>query len=140
MSVYEISLLAVGINTFLNYSIGKPGPEFSPYEIFSFYTVWLSKNRLKKTGLLNNYLIQLSENCKDKPLYQVLEIKKDFDRIVYNSAEPFFTWERMVGMCSICTGFWISLITGICFTQNFVHLIYIVVISHVAIRLLNKFL
>lgn len=141
MSVYEISLLATGINLLINYCIGKPGSEFSPYEIFSGYTVWLSKRRLKILGLYNQYENQVRENFKTTNYrHERVSLINDFDKVIYSAAEPFFTWERAAGMCSICTGVWVSIITGLLFTFNFVALLTIVVTSHIATRILNKLL
>jgi hypothetical protein len=139
--IYEISLLAASISIFINYIIGKPGSEFSPYEIFSGYTVWLSRHRLITVGLYESYWFQCVESCKRaKTKHELVTIKNDMRRVYYNAAEPFFTWERAFGMCVICTGFWVSLITGLCFTRNFVDLLQIVVFSHLGIRILTKFL
>lgn len=62
----------------------------------------------------------------------------DFNVMLYQAAEPFFTWERALGMCVVCTGVWVSLIFGLLFTQNFLDLLIIILISHILIRLLNK--
>lgn len=96
----------------------------------------------------------MSESCEDKrqPKYLEIETKNDFKKILYNAADPFFTWERAIGMCSVCTGFWVSLIFGIIiiffipliigFTviQDFSIIIGIIVTSHISIRILNKIL
>jgi hypothetical protein len=139
MSIYELALLSACTTIFINYCIGKPGSEFSPYEIFSSYTVWLSKRRLKKVKLFNTYYPQLIDSINTaKTDSQVISIRKDFDIILYNSASPFFTWERAVGMCPICTGVWISLIISILAQANVLHIVEIIVISHIIIRILNK--
>lgn len=140
MLVYEIGIISGFISIFLNYCIGKPGGEFSPYEIFSGYTVWLAKRRLQRYNILQQYYVQFEESIKDKKPYEVVEISNDFKRIIYNAAEPFFTWERAIGMCSICTGFWISLLFGLIFTFDILQLAEIIVISHITIRLSNKIL
>lgn len=138
----EIGLLAGGLTLFLNYCIGSPASEkFSPYEIFSGYTVWLSKRRLKEAQLLRTYMEQYHENLKrvtTKP--ERINLDNDFKKILYEAADPFFTWERGVGMCPVCTGFWISLFSGLVFTQNLLHLVIIIVTSHITIRILNKIL
>lgn len=134
MLVYEIALFASCLNLFINYCIGKPGGNFSPYEIFSGYTVWLSKRRLIKENQFNQYKEQYDQSKKN-PIS-----KHDYHTMLYNAADPYFTWERMIGMCSVCTGFWVSLITGFCFTNNLVYLLSIIVISHLLIRIFNKFL
>lgn len=137
--ILEVGLLSAGLTLLLNYCIGKPGAEFSPYEIFSGYTVWLSKRRLKQIGLFDNYSKEYHENIvRASTIHERLTIQADFRRIIYNAAEPFFTWERMAGMCSVCTGLWVSLIGGLWFTRNLVYLLCIVVISHITIRILNK--
>ena len=139
MSVYEIGILSAFLTLFLNYCIGKPGSEFSPYEIFSGYTVWLAKRKLKIVGLYNQYENQLHDSFKQtNSLYKRIEITNDFNKIIYNAAEPFFTWERAAGMCPVCTGVWISLITALCFTNNLIEVSVIIVTSHITIRILSK--
>lgn len=141
MSIYEIGILSAFLTLLLNYCIGKPGSDFSATEIFSKYTVFLSQRRLKKAGLYLNYLQMYGESLRDaETKHQKLTVKRQFHEMIYNAAAPFFTWEKAVGMCSICTGVWISLATGLVFTQKFLDLLIIVVISHVAIRILNKLL
>lgn len=128
------------LSLFLNYIIGKPGNEFSPYEIFSNYTFWLSTRKLKKIGLYDQYYKEYQSNFPAKGKWKQIELDNDFKKIIYNAADPFFTWERAFGMCSICTGFWISLVSGILYTFNFIEIIEIIIISHITIRLLNKLL
>ncbi len=108
--VISIGIIAAFITVFLNYCIGKPGGEFSPYEIFSDYTVWLSIRRLKDVDLYRTYAAQYNENLqRAKTKHEVIDLKNDFKKMLYNAADPYFTWERAVGMCPICTGFWITL-------------------------------
>jgi hypothetical protein len=146
MLPYELGFIGACLTLFLNYIIGKPSNEFSPYEIFSFYTIWLAKRRLNSLGLLKSYQQDFSQNLMGKQPYEIIEMKNDFKRLLYHSADPYFTWERAVGMCPVCTGFWISLITGSIFYHNFLlyqdffELTKIVVFSHVLIRILNKIL
>ncbi len=141
MWLIEIALLAACLTIFINYIIGKPSGDFSPYEIFSSYTVWLSIRKLKKVGLYYQYTEQYEDNLKRaKTLHEVISLKNDFKKMLYNAADPFFTWERAVGMCPICTGFWISLIIAILATGNILHILEIVVFSHIIIRIANKLL
>lgn len=134
-----IGILSGCLTLFLNYCMGKPGGEFSPHEIFSFYTVFLAKQRLKRIGLYEQYADQYKENKKRLESYPaLLALKNDFKKVMYDAAEPFFTYERMLGMCPVCFGFWVSLISGFFFTTNVVDLTAIVAISHVTIRILNK--
>ena len=141
MFLIEMVLLASAVTIFINYIIGKPSGDFSPYEIFSSYTVWLSIRKLKKVGLYYQYTEQYEDNLKRaKTLHEVISLKNDFKKMLYNAADPYFTWERAVGMCPVCTGFWISLIIAILATGNILHIFEIVVFSHIIIRIANKLL
>jgi hypothetical protein len=53
--IIELGILSAFLTIFTNYIIGKPGGEFSPYEIFSGYTVWLSIKRLQSIGLYKEH-------------------------------------------------------------------------------------
>lgn len=139
INVLIIGLACAFLTAFLNYCIGKPGGDFSPYEIFSFYTVWLAKARLKDVGLLENYERQYNDSLRANVFkYQHIGIKNDYKKMLYNAAEPYFTWERMVGMCPVCTCFWVTFITSIFFYENIVYLVLNIIISHVTIRVINK--
>lgn len=141
LHVFLIGVLSAFLNHFLNYCIGKPSMEFSPYEIFSRYTVWLSVKRLTRVGLYDQYTKQYTESLKLKTKeHEVISLNNDFKKILYDAADPFFTWERAVGMCPVCTGFWVSLGSALLFTNNLSEIIEIIVISHITIRILNKIL
>ncbi len=139
--IIQLAILSALLTIFLNYCIGKPASEFSPYEIFSGYTIWLSIKRLQAVGLYKMLLDDYNNNLKNATIpAQEIELKNDFKKRLYNEAEPYFTWERATGMCPICTGFWITLFTAILFTQNLFEIIYIIVISHLLTRIIIKFL
>ncbi len=141
MATIYIGLFAAALSVFINYIIGKPGSEFSPYEIFSFYTVWLSKRRLRKMGLYFTYHNQFWESMrKAQTRSERRDLELQYHQILYNAADPYFTWERAFGMCVICTGFWVSLAVALIFTQDFFRVTEIVVFCHVFIRILAKLL
>lgn len=141
MNEIELGIYSGLLTMFLNYTIGKPSAEFSPYEIFSSYTVWLAKWRLNRVGLLHTYTGQYEENKRGKHRkYELIELENDHKKILYNAAEPFFGWERAAGMCPVCTGVWIAGGVWLAFSENLLDLIIIIIISHVVIRLMNKFL
>ena len=141
MFLIEMVLLASAVTIFLNYCIGKPSVEFSPYEIFSSYTVWLSIRRLKEVGLYDQYSEQYHDNLQRvKTKYEVVSLKNDFKKMLYNAADPYFTWERAVGVCPVCSGFWISLIVSILAFLNILQIVETIVFSHIIIRIANKLL
>lgn len=140
MLIISIGIISAFVSLFINYCIGKPGSkEFSPYEIFSRYTVWLSIKRLQKTGLYWDYINQYNENInRASTKSEIITLKNDFKKMLYEAADPYFTWERAAGMCSVCSGFWMALAISLIFTLNFLAITGIIVTSHVTIRILNK--
>lgn len=124
-------VLSAFLSLFVNYCLGKPGSEnFSPHEIFSWYSAWLAEWRLMRTDR-KKYTEWIDGSDAST---------KDLWRMIYQEAEEKFTWERAVGMCVICTGFWISLICGFFYTLDPVQIVEIVLIAHIFIRLLSKIL
>ncbi len=125
----ELSDLLIGVmcgalTMFLNYCLGSPSSKkFSPYEIFSNYTVLLAKRRLKQVGLFYTYKNELGSNLqRASTVSERIAINNDFKKMLYEVAEPYFTWERAAGVCPVCTGVWITLGTSLAFTQNILHL------------------
>ncbi len=141
MIIIELILISVSLTIFINYCIGKPGSEFSPYEIFSWYTVLLSVRRLDSVGLYDKYIEQYNDSLSRlKTKHEIVALNNDFRKMLYNAADQFFTWERAVGMCQICTCFWISLIVSILAHQNIIQVGEIVLFSHIIIRFVSKWI
>ena len=141
MEVILTGIIAGFIAIFFNYIIGKPGGEFSPYEIFSSYTVLLSKWRLKRAGLFQMFYDDYCQSVFNKDKSTTEGMTRDYHKMLYNAADPLFTWERAVGMCVVCSGFWIALAYGILIVgMDYISLLKIIVVSHVTIRLLSKVL
>lgn len=140
MTCLWLGILSAFLVMFLNYVIGKPGSkEFSPYEIFSVYTVWLSRMKLKRLKLLDLYEAEYRTMLKsDSPQHAIYSYRVAHWKQLYEAAEQFFTWERALGMCSVCSGFWVSLGVAVAFSKSFYEVATIILISHVFIRLLNK--
>lgn len=128
------------LTLFLNYCLGRPGSgDFWPQEIFSFYPLQLARRKLKKLGLYPLYQQQYQEGMKQgKTKAEQRQFKQDFKKVIYQAAEPFFTWERAAGMCPVCNGVWLSIGGGLLFTTHPAILLIIVLVSHVVIRTLNK--
>lgn len=112
-------MLAGFFSLFISYTL-QPG------EIFFGWSYFLAKWRLKRMGWWEQYKAMTGE-------------RKEKRKIGYYAAEDYFTWEKALGMCVICSGFWICLISGIFYTFKPVPLIEIVLIGHVTIRTLKKF-
>ena len=141
MEPFIIGFLSGLATLFFCYVIGNPGSDFSPHEIFARYTLWLSEHRLKSVQTFDLFQKQYNDNlknCSTKAQYTTL--KNDFKIMTYQAAAPFFTWERAVGMCSVCTGVWMAILTWLIFAPGFVSLIIVILISHITIRIANKIL
>jgi len=141
MEPFIIGFLAGLATLFISYLIGNPGSDFSPHEIFSRYTIWLAEERLHLLQTFHLYKKQYNDqlkNCNTKACYET--VKLEHKKMIYQAAEPYFTWERAVGMCRICTGVWIAILTWLIFGHGLVSLIVIILISHLTIRVLNRIL
>jgi hypothetical protein len=126
-NVFIYGVLAALLSLFLDYCLGLSGAGFSPREIFSGYTNWIVRQRL------GNKVKEITESYKFEDEY-------DRDAFLYSQAEPLFTWEKAAGMCVVCTGFWIALVTGIFYTFSPVSIFEIILTSHVTIRIITKLL
>lgn len=115
-------ILSAFLAVFVGYII-KPG------EVFGDYSYVLAKWKLKRMGVLKEY--EEGHDFTDR---------SDKVLFIFHAAESSFTWEKAVGMCIICTGFWISLLSGFFYRFTPVPIIEIVLISHVTIRILTKLL
>lgn len=149
--VFEVGLLAGGATMFIRYLIGFGNDGFNPSDIFADYTVHLAENRLKRMGAFNEIYrdFMLSKaNCRNKA--EIAQVVSDYKIIVVNNASPLFTWERPIGMCAICTGFWVAVLVWIAYTiffslpqpveKHFLEFFQILITSHIFLRLTTKFL
>jgi hypothetical protein len=109
------SCLSAGLSMMLDYGLGKPGsidPEdIGVSEFLSWWTFALARRRL----IVNDMFDEI-ENVfiipKNDP-YRKVFIIREFKRTVIEKGREFWTWEKIVGGCPICTGFWVALIIAI---------------------------
>lgn len=135
-----ISLIPAGFGLLFDYCLGRPGSEeINDQAILFSITLFLSKKRLNKIGLLPNIikmysgLIEFGENEEE-----VHEAIKNRNINIVKTANKFFTWERAVGMCLYCSNVWISLIASFItfFTTDLPFFLCLIIpaISHSIIR------
>lgn len=127
----------------LDYCLGRPSGNFSPYEIFSRYTLFLAESRMKKIGLWSDFYKQRQEaGALTSSLAELDETITSFDKMMVQRASDFFTWERAVGMCPVCTNVWINVIFMVVniFTLHLglLPLLYILLVSNFLIRLIIR--
>lgn len=104
-----LSLIPTCFSYLLDYCLGQPGSdEFHPREIFSGYTIWMSKTMLPKERLKQIYDDHESLLKDPDPLVRS-QWKDQMNKVIIEDAKKLFTWEKSIGMCIFCTNFWISL-------------------------------
>lgn len=87
------------------YAIGEPDSSQNPQAILSSYVLFLSENRLHKSG------IEVTQSVDEQlDTISQAEQKQDLYRSTLNYAMPLFTYEFILGICPICTFFWVSIL------------------------------
>ncbi len=149
-----LSLLCASTSYFLDYCLGRPQAaedEIGVGEIFFFYTLMLSKKRLKREGDdFASKLDDMNEGLKVNGFrkesttdpFERNEQRKDREAAIVVRARSYFTWEKALGMCIYCTGFWISalivIISSVVFAfslfQFFALLLCVPPIAHTLLR------
>lgn len=139
-----LSAIPAAFNYFLNYCLGEPmSNEPSPKAIFSRYSLFIAKRRLKKMDALkpiaDYYLPMLtSPNLSDS-----LDAEKQMNQAILLGGQKYYTYEQALGMCPFCTGFWCALISAFLFFlfipfQHFNPLILFILIPIFAHLILRK--
>lgn len=136
-----LSFIPAGISYFLDYCLGHPAGEFSTKEIFSNWTLFLAKRRIgkKKEGEFVIALKALLDSDDEETRSQGQDQLK---KSIVLSARNHFTWEKIFGMCIICSNFWTAQIAAFFFYRfiplNFIAVfnffILIPLFSHVILR------
>jgi hypothetical protein len=129
----------------IDYGLGKPGDKEPIHSLFSFYTFWISKKTLQLFGEwqeLNSQYNEQIKTCTSKKDKRQIDLQ--FFDLVFHRAKPFFTWQKVVGMCSICTHFWFTFIFFIlvnifCQKDNLIIFVLYFLLSHFFIRVLKKY-
>jgi hypothetical protein len=142
----SISLIAALFIYLLDYGFGKPGDEKPNYQsLLFFWSFYLAKKRLKKMQGWNTFQQQLDEQLATADtLMQKARVIASFKEIVFLTARPFFTYEMILGMCPICTHFWVSLlffstVNIFCFKVNIITFGLSFLLSHLFLRIAKKF-
>lgn len=96
--IFLLSTIPAAFNYFLDYCLGRPMDDKpNPKEIFSGYSLWLAKRRLKIERVV------------------VLHVESEDNKAIMLEAQKYYTWEKAMGMCIYCTGFWCALIAAAIF-------------------------
>lgn len=132
-----LALIPAGFSMLLDYALGFPGKEqVNPKAIF--FCGWsfkLAKRRLINSGRYQEILDQMNDSGYQDP--------EGITLTIFMEGRKRFTWEQVLGMCSFCTNFWISLIAAfiMIFTvqHNFLLVLLIPIFSHLYLRILKNY-
>lgn len=130
----------------LDYGFGKPGDAQPNYRaLLSAWPLYLAEKALRKANLWSclhaQYVNQLDNatGAIDKA-----NIRLSFRDIVFKQGQQLFTWQYAVGICPICTHFWVGLIFLLsenifCQKENIFTFGLQLMIGHFFIRVLKKY-
>lgn len=96
-------------NHFLDYCFGEPmGDEPKTKEIFSFYSLALAKRRLKQKNLLDDVYSTFESMLMNDDRAIRRDGLDQLKKTIIFEGRKYFTFEKALGMCPICTNFWVS--------------------------------
>lgn len=135
----HLSLISALFIYMLDYGLGKPGDEKPLYTSLLFaWSFYLAKKALGAMypPIYQQYKDQLTGNK-----LQDAQTKASFKEIVFTQGRQLFTWQKIFGMCPICTHFWFTLFLFLfCFQGSFLNFTLYFLVSHLIIRLLKKWI
>lgn len=129
----------------IDFGMGKPGSDTPSFtHLLSFWPLFLAKMALgEKYDKLHKQYTEGLINA-DGDILQRKRIENEFHKVVFDNGRDLFYWEKIIGMCPICTHFWFSLIimgvANIFFLKvNFIIFTLYFLIGHLSVRLLTKY-
>lgn len=147
MTLLILSLFCAFFIYMLDYGLGKPADDQPVYGSLLFrFSFFLARKALGKdyTPLLQQYRDQLLDATTRT---QKAALRRSFQEVVFMQGRQLFTWQKIVGMCPICTHFWFTFIAFILeniffLKENIIILqvLFYFTLSHVIIRILKRWI
>ena len=141
----QFSFICALLIFMLDYGLGKPGDEnFNKQALLFRWSFFLAKKRLKKNGAWKSLYAQHSQNLTFSiSTEERLIYTNNFKMIVFQNAQPFFTYEMILGMCPVCTHLWVTLsiflsVDIFYFSVNIFIFMHYLSFSHLLIRLFKR--
>ena len=142
--MFELSIICALFIYMLDYGLGKPGDEKPLYGSLLFtWSFYLAKRALgdEHKQIYSQYIQQLSNaSAFDRKI-----ITLQYKELVFMKARQIFTWQKVLGMCPICTHFWFTfflffMVNIFYFQVNIITFSLYFLLSHFFIRLLKKWI
>jgi hypothetical protein len=138
-----LALIPASFSFLLDYCLGFPnGDALNTRAIFFKYTLGLALRRVKKIGKFEEVKDSFSLMTGSDDPQSRQQGKEQLALTIVLMGREFFTWERMVGMCPVCTNFYISTIAAgpffffipLTYFSPGLYFIFIPVFSHLILR------
>ena len=138
-----LSIICAFFIYMLDYGLGKPADEQPIYGNLLFsWSFFLAKKAMGVNfpPIERQYKDQLNHSTSS---FERVQIKRAYQDIVFKQGRQMFTWEKICGMCPICTHFWFTLIIFFLgniffFKVNIIIFTLYFLSSHVILRILKK--
>lgn len=141
---FLIAGIPLAISLLIDVCLGHPAKEqgFDSRAIFSNFSAWLAKLRLKRFRMYDGIKDTYITNIKADIPFVKHVAKQAFKEDVFNTAKEYFTWELGFGMCPVCTNIRISIVVAlVCFfvfNLSWIVLILIPCFSNLYLLIFNK--
>lgn len=138
-----LSLICAFFIYMLDYGLGKPADENPIYGNLLFaWSFFLARKALGKDyrGIKVQYIQQMKHATT---AFERKQIQRAFQDLIFKQGRQLFTWQKIFGMCPICTHFWFTLIIFsmeniFVFKVNIIIFTLYFLVSHVILRTLKK--
>lgn len=149
-----LSAIPASFNYFLNYCFGNPMEDKpNAKEVFSGWSLMLARRRLR--SIKNNpkddsSMLDAIESTMYKKQHSInphiaLDAQDQLNKTILIEAQKYYNWEKAVGMCPYCTGFWCAMIAAgimffsvpLQFIDERLYFLLVPIFSHSILRKLN---
>lgn len=118
---------------FLDYCLGRPASEKPNVKaILFFIPLFFAKRRLRGENLNFTEPEVLSKYDKKN-----IEVQKR--EMIFLRGRELFTWENALGMCPVCSHFWLGSIIIFFAFDNYLLILTQFLISHLFLRIILKY-
>lgn len=105
-------IFVVSISRVMYYAIGEPSHNYNPQSILAGYVKYISFRKCVLNGVWKDLYIQETDVCLSQGFDKIHQnqLKFEMRKAWLNRASILFTYEFILGICPICTFFWVSIL------------------------------